>query len=393
MSLDLPQLVPQLEAAGRTVAQRAQTLRERLLSADDALHHLGAFDGERLQARIDRAGQRWAGAIPTDEAPSAAFDPPAAPKRYHVIAADGSQVYPDRHSAAMYALINIGAIHVHHGSGAAPATRSRPALHYEPAELAPDQGGISTTDLIDGRRDVGELGELVQLASGLPGEPTLALLDNGLLLWLLLQGKVQARGAVDELLSEYLAHLTRLREYGAALAGIVDRPRHANVLALAHLGQLPESSIDEDQLRGNPYHGLTDGELFKRRLQVGQRSACFVHGSPVNREFRAAGHEIRFFYLRSATDTVLRVEIPVWVAREPELMGTVHAGLLEEGRATGGFPYALTRAHELAVVTQSERLELDRLLNQVLLRQGLRPKRSQKSLVKRWSGKRRRHRL
>ncbi len=393
MSLDLPQLVPQIEAAGQTVAQRARTLRERLSQANTAVDELASLDGAALQARIDRAGDRWSGAIPADEPPSAAFDPPRGPTNYHVVAADGSQVYPDRHAAAMYALINIGGIHLHRGSGAAPATRSRPSLHYEPGELAGGQGGLSNADLIDGRRDVAELGELADMAHQLQGEPTLSLLDNGLLLWLLLQGKDQTQREVDELLSEYLAHLTRLRECGAALAGVVERPRHANVLALAHLGQLPEGSIDEDELRANPFRGLTDDELFQRRLQVGQRSACFIHGSPVNREFRAAGHEVRFFYLRSSPNALLRVEIPHWVAQKPELMNLVHAGLLEEGRATGGFAYALTRAHELAVVSHAEREELDRLLAQALLRHGLNPRRSQKSLIKRWSGHRRRHRL
>ena len=390
MGLDLSQLASQLEDAGRSAAQWARDRQERLPDAEAALERAATLERNALNAKIERAGSRWSGALPTQEPPAATFDSPARPASLHVVAADGSQIYPDRHASVLYYLINVGAIHLEHGSGAAPGTFSRPYLYHEPDDLLGDQGRLITGEIVDGKRDVAEMAALAEHATP---APSLALLDNGLILWILLQGRDHTRGQTADLLEDYLDQLTRLRQRGAALAGVVERPQSGSVLNLAHLCSLAEGDITPDSARSNPYRGLSDRRLFQRRLAVGQRSARFIHGTPVNERFQAAGHEVQFFYLKTSEDTLLRIEVPEWVGDQPDQMELVHAGLLLECRATGGFPYALARAHELAVVTQAEREQLDRRMHQLLLEQGLSPRISQKSRIKGWSGGRRRHRI
>lgn len=390
MGLDLSQLAPQLEDAGRSAAQWALDRQGRLPEAEAALDRTASMEPEALTARIQRAGSRWSGALLTQEPPAAAFDPPGLPARLHVVAADGSQIYPDRHSSALYYLINVGGIHLEHGTGAAPQTFSQPYLYHEPEDLFDDQGRLITGEIVNGKRDVAEMAALAEHA---PPEPSLALLDNGLILWILLQGRDHTRGQTADLLEGYLGQLGRLRQSGTALAGVVERPQSGSVLALAHLCELADGDISPDSARSNPYRSLSDRSLFQQRLEVGQRSARFIHGSPVNERFRDAGHEVQFFYLKSSEETLLRVEIPAWLADQPDQLELVHAGLLLECRATAGFPYALARAHELAVVTQAEREQLDRRMHQLLLEQGLSPRISQKSRIKAWSGGRRRHRV
>ena len=51
-----------------------------------------------------------------------------------------------------------------------------------------------------------------------------------------------------------------------------------------------------------------------------------------------------------------------------------------------GYPYVLARAHELAVVTQGEKAELERLLQQVMLRNGMMPEISVKASNKLLTG-------
>lgn len=391
MSLDLPQLVPQVDAAGQGAAEQAAALAAHVPAAVQALAQTAALTPGDLADRLRRAGDRWPGAVPTDEDPNDTFPAPPAPERYHVFGADGSQIYPDRHAGGLFYLINIGSICLDYGSGEPPSVNSQPTLYYQLDDLYNEHGALVGTEWINGQRDLAELGELARLAEAFGGQPSLALLDNGLLLWLLLQVRDQSHKQIDRILRRYLGHLTRLRQSGVALAGVIDQPRHANVLALAHLGTLPLESINPEALQANPYLGLTDRALFRSRLAVGERSATFIHGSPVNRDFREAGHEVRFFYLRTAVDTMLRVEIPVWVAEAPKLLSLVHGGLLADSATSAGFPYSLVRAHELAVVSQAERTELEAMLTSEMIRHGMSAQPSTKSITKRWSGGRRHH--
>jgi hypothetical protein len=322
----------------------------------------------------------------------AVFPCPPHPDRLNIVAADGSQVYPDRHGLTLYYLINIGSICIQHGSGEAPKVSSTPRVVYEEAELYGDDEGLIPSALIDGQRDAAEMAELARLASA-AGRPTLAILDNGLLLWLAVQMRDTHRAEVSKILGDYLEQLGRLRSAAAAIAGFVDRPRNANVLALAHLASLAPSEVSEEALRASPMRGLTDRHLFARRLRPGERSARFEHASPVNEQFRRAGHAVEFFYLCCGEGQVARIEIPTWVGSNLELMEIVHSGIVEECRTPKGFPYALVRAHELAVVSTEDRRALDEMLAEALLRHGLPALPSQKSRTKQWTGVRRRHRL
>jgi hypothetical protein len=393
MSLDLPRLLPQVEDMGRAAAERAVARRGLIPQWQAALESAAAMPPEELTRLVAAAGPRWPGAVPTGEPVNADFPPPALAERLTVVAADGSQVHPDRHGAAFFYLINIGSLVIRHGSGQAPETFTEPHLAYEDAELYGEGEGVVAGAVVDGRRDVAELAALARLADGHSGQaPTLALLDNGLLLWLALQAEPSNQKQIDLLLGEFLNNLSIVRESGAAIAGFVDRPRNANVLALLHLLQTHPADRQGSR-EAHPYRGLSDRALFEARLEPGRRSARFTHASPLNARYEKAGHSIQFFYLRCDRDNVARVEIPAWVGEDPVLLGRVHAGILEECRTMGGFPYVLARAHELAVVTPSDRQELDRMLYAAMFRRGLVPSPSRKSQTKQWIGSRRRHRL
>src|SRR6185436_193403 len=181
-----------------------------------------------------------------------------------------------------------------------------------------------------------ELGELARLALERKGEPTVALVDNGLILWLALQLPDRHKRQVETVLADYLAHLNALQISGAAVAGFVGRPRNVNVLALLHLSQLPRDQINDDALRANRYRGLTDLLLFERLLEPGERSALFINNSPVNqRDFANHGHQIYFYYLnvgRVDAPEIARVEVPEWVVKDQAKLDLVHAAIVEQCR-------------------------------------------------------------
>jgi hypothetical protein len=389
MALELNKLTKEVNALGQNLAERLAELDEQLPAARAVLDGIGVADAA-LRRKIEAARQlRWAGAIPTAEPVNAAFPLPVALPRYNVLAADGSQIYPDRHGVALYYLINTGSIVFRCGLSQAPSTASRPVVKYQADDLYEDEGGPKPKVKIDAERDRAELAELADLARAEAAQaPTLALLDNGLLLYIYLLSDDQA--LVRELMNRYIDELDRLKAAGAAVAGVVDRPRAASVVRLLHLNGLALPQISEASLRRlGDWERLSDGALFEF-LQPGERSALFVHASPANEIYYAPrGHNLYFFYVnagRAGKSGLLRVEVPEWVAQDQARLDFVHMALVEQSRVSDGFPYVLMRAHELAVVTLSERRSFDEMVMGALIRQKLRPGISQKAQGKAWTG-------
>jgi hypothetical protein len=384
MSLDLRQVLPQVESLGQEAARRSAEAAARLPVVEQHLEQAAILDRQELLRRLASAPPGLHPAIPTDEPIDGAQELPAALPRLRILAADGSQLYPDRHGVAFFYVLNIGSLALVDGSGRPPQTATRSQLHYDEEELRDTRGLPIDTHLINARRDAGEMEELARLAEVAFDGPTLALLDNGLLLWAASQEQKAARPDVQRVLDDYLRSLDRLQASGAALAGYISRPRGANVVALA------------EAAAGTPApgsNGLTDRLLYGRRLSAGWRSSRFVHPAKINDDFAGRGHAVHFFYLHTgAQDGIARIEIPAWVAEDPQRMAAVHGGLVEQCRLTG-VPYPLVRAHELALVGQDDRRTLDSLVQAALLRHGMSGLASQKAQTKRWTGRRRRHRL
>jgi prepilin-type processing-associated H-X9-DG protein len=388
LSLELNKLTHQVEALGRTLSERAAELDQSTEDATALFFNLSLDDA--LQRKVLRAKQgRWAGAEPTHEAVASAHPLPRHPGRANVLAADGSQIYPDRHSYALYYLINIGSIVFQHGLALAPAVRSRPSVYFEDADLYEEDGGrIRPSAMIDVQRSTSELEELAELAEAhAPAAPTVALLDNPLLLYVTLQTPDEE--LIARVIRGYLDRLDRLQAAGGAVAGVIDRPRAPSVVRLVHLSRLSLEEIDRERLSalGNLEH-VTDRLLF-RFLRPGERSALFVNTAPDNDRYRQRGHTVYFFYLNAggqSGDSILRIEVPEWVALNRDKLDLVHAAVVEQGRLSGGFPYVLMRAHEQAVVTLKERRAFDEMVLGAMMRRGMAPSLSQKAQGKAWTG-------
>jgi hypothetical protein len=394
MSLNLTKILPQISDLGETIAKQHRLQLETIPRAREGLTQAGQMGNKALRERVAAAGDRWPGAAPSDEPVDQIYPAPTPPPSFTVIGADGSQIYPDRHAAAFYYMINVASIRVTHGSNQIPITDQQPELFSSQEDLYDPQDRPIQAAMVNLRRDVTEMQALAEAASKVDVPPVFALLDNSLLLWMTLEAEGSARHEIDQRLAQYLQAIDRLRADHVALAGFIDRPRNANTLALIHLAQLSQEHITPEALRPNPYRGLTDLDLFRTLLPVGSRSARFIHTSPLNKDFEAAGHQVQYFYLNPGLeDQIVRVEIPAWVGEQTALLDQLHAALLYECRTTGGFPYVLVRAHELAVISPRERQLLEQQIERILLQAGDFRGPSQKSITKGWTQNRRRHRL
>jgi NurA domain len=386
MALEFGKVLAQVEEMGQVLAARAGRQRRALPAARALLHQFAGSQAELRQVAESEPGKRCRCASPDDELVDAAFETPSLPERATLVAADGSQIYPDRHGMAFYYVINVGSIVFRRGSSQAPAVGTQPQLYYADEQMYPG-GYLISSDLVSAERDLAEMQMLANLTLSEPssGSPRVAVADGSLLRWL-------RRATIPEshqvrILAAHLACLDQLRAGGTAVAGFVSRPQSAEVVALLYLAQLePDMRETVDGLAETEYRGLTDRALFGF-LKPGERSALFIRGTAENQDFRARGHTIHFFYLNTGAD-LARVELPEWVVRSPDRLDWVHAAVYEQCQFNNGYPYILTRADEQAVILGEEREALENMILQAMIRQGLPPpessRKAQQKQVARW---------
>lgn len=397
MTLELHKVANQVKAMGRSLAEQSG-LREQMIEEAQALLHQFSREQAVLLERVERAAkvqqqQRfdWVGAAPTLEALAEARDLPPGPDRLTVMASDGSQILPDQHAITLYYLINVGSIVYRHSSNLRPLTyHPEPLLCYRPDELLDEQGRLISSSEVNVRRDLAELRVLTELAATTEpaeGEPVVALLDGQLTLRVIDLPFHQQGGFQDE----HLALLNKLRDSEIPIAGYIDRPRSTFVLSLLHLASLALEAITEESLRHNRFRPLTDLDLFSF-LQPGQRSAVFIIKAKGLEKYEQSGHGIHFFYLNvgniGGEPKLARVEVPAWLAANPATLDIVQAAIVRQARLTGGYPYVLARAHELAIISSEEREAVETMLAVEMRQRGLIPSLSPKQFNKNLLGAR-----
>lgn len=359
--------------------------------------HAWADQGEQLSEWVKTAGQiytPWRAAMPTREPLTLAADPPAEAdalvRQSLVLAADGSQIEPDPHAALYFALVNVGLVMM--ASGLTPRTHIVSEL-YTPDDLLTERPQVSLMRDLRERAALAEAAAIIRgrgeasppagweafYADLPPAARVLGLTDGPLELW---GAKEDGGGAFAQALEEYLRHLRALAKHKVISAGYVDNP-HANLvvntLALAADNHPPTKDSIHNILRGkSKFHGVNDTALFARLLAPGQRSAIFALASQSRADYTGE-LALHFFYLNTAAPNrkpnIARVEIPAWVAEDPEAVATLHAVLLWQSRRVPQtpYPYILRRAHEVAVVRREDRQAVETWLQRELLAHGVFP--------------------
>lgn len=386
MTLEFQTLVEQVERMGSMLEKLDFDFSEQMRLAIERFIGLG--DVSAVQERIDWvrqsdiSGYRGAAPLETPDAEpvNRRVPPPDLPASATIIAADGSQVYPDEQAPVHYFLINTGAYVYHHGSQRTPEQFINPTLYFHKDHVHDKYGRVIRNSTVDDRRTIAEMETLAEKAWAYRDEarPLVTLYDNRLMF---LPGEEEGR----DRLRDFFAALVRLQDAGALLAGYIDNPfrskRFVQLLYLMSLRDEDEVKARQVELsRAGDLDGLRDREFFDIVLEPGERSAVMVQNSPQNYTFKEKGEslEIAFFYLKVANShqsRVVRVDVPMWVARDPQAVGEIHALLLDQCRLQGRnpYPYAITRADELAVVTGKDRDKLDELVRVQLRKRGIMP--------------------
>ncbi|MDX1995777.1 MAG: DNA double-strand break repair nuclease NurA [bacterium] len=371
-----------IDAIDFDLTDRLQLALERFAAAGDL---------EPVRERIDFvrgpeiSGYRGAAPLDGDNAETInwIFPPPPSPERATIIAADGSQIYPDEQSPIHYYLLNVGMFIFHHGTDHLPETISFPHLAFHKSEVHDAQKRLVSNRTVDARRTLEEMRQLAAMAWNYrhSGLPVVTLYDNNLLFW--------AANDVtdsDQIMREYQAALVQLHDSGAILGGYVDNPHRSRVvLRLLFLMSMKDQEEVKRRQKEIPFcgdmEGLSDRHLFRAVLRPGERSAVMVQNSPRNLLYKRRGvsYEIAFFYVKVGTweqSNIARVDIPAWVTRIPGGVDCIHALLLEQCQMQGRnpYPYALTRADELARVTGRDKQQLEEMINLELRKKGIDPR-------------------
>ena len=365
MPVNFQQIYTRVREIAEGAHENKKILEQRRIRARELLA-LYASDLDFLRHKVEKAKEsdvnlRCAG--PFTDSLASCFPPPAAVTEATIIAADGSQVNPDRHAAVQFCIINVGVIAMRLSSGQAPMVTVETELMYGDELL--HNGSPLSDGMVAMRRDISERMKLDEISQDLPG-PIVNLTDGTLELW---GAKGDDPQAYANFVEQYLGVLSRLHSRGVLTAGYVDKPSADLVVRLLEIAM-----ADDEQLRHlrdfHPLRGVSDRWLYGERenpmLPSGYRSSVFVLHSGSEKKYKGV-LSLHFFYMNVGTEGhpwPVRVEIPKWVAEDSKKLDLLHCTLLEQCRMMGSrpYPYLLHRAHETAVVRFEEKEQVEQLL-------------------------------
>lgn len=380
--LDLAKLAGQFPGISQHLTKEATASRQRLERAHGLLQETQA----RL-ARLIEVQKQWrdrlifAAATPVEPIDTC-LELPSPPRNHSVFASDGSQISPSHHEIAYCYLINIGRVMLHYGQNLLPLLDNLPEVFYKSEDLyVSKQWGIRTEEWMGYRRTVSEAQALADMACrwvnppGAHYEPNLALVDGSLILWFLDGLPVEARELV---LPPILAAWQQLQEASIPLVGYVSASRSMEAINFLRLQACPHEVPDcltscsdlSDRAPCQVVDPLRDATLAGDLLQPGQRGPLWRSSIRILERYDEA-QRVYFCYVNVGTE-VARVEFPAWVAEDTTLLNQSLGIVLAQVHKGYGYPVALAEAHNQAVVRGGDRARFFALLEQQMIRAGLR---------------------
>lgn len=380
MSVDFQQLRSQISLMGDQAPQRAKQaagLQARTIELLKGYASQVEWLNERVEQIVRFHDPSLRCALPLinelsqPESLDGTYPRPYLSESVTVLAADGSQIAPDRHMQVNFCLINLGAIRMRYDSKQAAEVFVETRLYHDDM-LYTDYGIISEARLAL-VRDLNERQFLLRLARK-SQKPVVTFTDGPMELWGLRDSFDTAN--YQQSLDEYLKVLAGLSQLDITTAGYVDKPGANLVVRLLEVASLAEGKLGGVK-RNYPLRGVTDFWLFQELLKSGERSAVFKIRSQSANRYKGE-LELHFFYLNVGypeNPWIARIEIPAWVAQSKDAIDRLHSVLIDQCRIMGqkAYPYLLHRAHETALVTHQEKEQVTEMIVRELYKRGVSP--------------------
>ncbi|MGA2367841.1 MAG: DNA double-strand break repair nuclease NurA [Dehalococcoidia bacterium] len=378
MTLDITQVYSQIEAMAGDLKSHQSEYAQKLDLALTTLKSIPT-NQDKLKKKIEGARATWLVAgLKEDIRLHRAAAP--CPDDFMVVASDGSHIDVDRHHSTRLFLLNIGLVELQYGNKPDAELLSLPTLYFGD-EMQTIRSSDGRQALIEGpllgiKRGVEECRSLVDRVCGDQSDlPVVGLVDGSLIMWGLV-GQRYEDFVVEQLLDEgLLKQFDRFYELNrkkkAVIASYISFPRSTDVVNALRLQVCPYDPVDCDKHCKGKFEGREcdvvggplDRALFAGLLSEGERSAVFSSGSSINKRYGV--HQVCFLYLK-LDEEVARVEVPLWVADNKELLDLVHAVIVDQCHKGFGYPVSLSEAHEQAVVTGANREQFWDLVDRVM---------------------------
>jgi hypothetical protein len=184
--------------------------------------------------------------------------------------------------------------------------------------------------------------------------------------------------ARSKILPDILNAWDKLKLSRIPLAGYISSPRTVEATNFLRLESCPFAAPDcgtncankiLDHVSCSVIQPLRDATLWHRLLKPGQCSPLWRSHAKILQEYQ--DHPIYFCYLHVGAE-VARVEMPEWTALDPELRSQSLKIIMAQVQKGYGYPVALAEAHNQAVVTGGDRHRFFAMLEQKMIRAGLR---------------------
>ena len=379
--LDLAKLAGQIPGISQHLSKEATANRHRLERAQALLWETLARQAQLIEIHKEwRDRLMFTAAVPVEPLDTQ-INITAPPISHSVFATDGSQISPSHHEIAYCYLVNIGRVMLHYGQNLLPLLDSLPEVFYKPEDLyVSKQWGIRTEEWMGYRRTVSEAQALAEMACrwvnppGVHSEPNLAMVDGSLILWFLEGLPSEARGCI---IPPILESWQQLRETQIPLVGYLSASRSIESLNFFRLQACPHDTpncsatcSDLDMAPCQVTDPLRDATLCLHLLEPGQRGPLWRSSIRIL-DLYDEPQKIYFCYVHVGTE-IARVEVPAWVAEDSVLLEQSLGIVLAQVHKGFGYPVALAEAHNQAVVRGGDRARFFALLEQQMIRAGLR---------------------
>ncbi len=379
--LDLSQLARQLPGISQHLKSEATTSRLRLERARNLLIEIQPETDDFIAIQAEwRDRLTFAVATPVESLDTRVdIDPP--PPSHTIVATDGSQISPSHHEIAYCYLINVGRIVLHYGQSLHPILDSIPEVFYRQEDLyISQQWGIKTEEWMGYRRTVSETVMLAELSLEIQdlllrksAAPLLALVDGSLIYWFLESLPPEAR---DTIIQPILAAWDQLAAAKIPLIGYISSSRSSESLNFLRLPActfpthncVVNCAEKVQKLPCQIFDPLRDSNLWGSVLEPGQRSPLWRSSTKILDSY--GQHRVYFCYLHVGSE-IARIEMPEWVALDQELLGRSLSLVIAQVQKGYGYPVALAEAHNQAVVRGSDRSRFFSLLEQQMIKAGI----------------------
>ncbi len=206
------------------------------------------------------------------------------------------------------------------------------------------------------------------------GIPNLAMTDGSLIYWFLETLPVDAR---NQILTPILKSWEELRQTKIPVLGYVSASRSIEAVNFLRFPACTYEnpncvafcSQEEDKTPCQVIEPIRDANLWSHLLQPGQRGPLWRSNSRIL-DLYDEYHRVYFCYVHVGTE-IARIEIPAWVAEDESLLNQALSITLAQVNKGFGYPVALAEAHNLAVVKGGDRTRFFALLEEQMIRTGL----------------------